>query len=126
MLYGALLNGNLNAQVRENTLKYITNQTNANALTRAQISVGERPIFIETFGDYIYVANIGSPSDFGNNDTVSVIDARNNTVINTITVGEEPGFVTADDIYVANSGSDTISAIRLMSLRYFCLMHPIY
>ena len=48
MSYSALNYDVVEAQVSENTLKSITNQTNVNALTRAQISVGENPSFIET------------------------------------------------------------------------------
>ena len=71
MTYSALSNDNAKAQVSENTLKSITNQANVNALTRAQISVGENPTSITTFGDYIYVVNSGS-------NTLSLVDPLTN------------------------------------------------
>jgi YVTN family beta-propeller protein len=101
------MNDNMEAQVSENTLKSVTNQTNANALTKAQINVGDYPNFIEGFGDYIYVANSLS-------DTVSVINPNNNAVVKSIDVGSFPTFIKGfgDYIYVANSGSDTVSVIN--------------
>jgi YVTN family beta-propeller protein len=107
MSYCALINDNTEAQVSENTLKSITNQTNVNVLTRAQISVGESPRFIETFGDYIYVANSLS-------NTVSVINTSANNEINNIPVGDYPSFISSyeDYLYVANRDSDTVSVIN--------------
>lgn len=71
MSYSVLIGDNMEAQVSQNTLKSITNQTNANALTKAQISVGDNPISIDGFGDYIYVANAGS-------DSISLVDSLTN------------------------------------------------
>jgi YVTN family beta-propeller protein len=91
------------------------------------ITVGDYPTFIETLvvdpdtlgaiGDYLYVANAGFSVD---NGTVSVIDTRNNTVIDTITVGQNPIYIetlVVDPdtleiyLYVANSMSNTLSSI---------------
>jgi YVTN family beta-propeller protein len=106
MSYCALINDNMEAQVSQNTLKSITNQTNVTALTKARISVGDNPVSIGGFGDYIYVANSGSV-------TVSVINAQNNTVVKNIPVGKYPSFIGGfgDYIYVANSGNNTVSVI---------------
>jgi len=55
-----------------------------------------------------YITNSGD-------DTVSVIDTTNNTVVNTIPVGRKPFgvAVTPDDskVYIANSGDNTVSVI---------------
>ena len=85
------------------------------------ITVGPSPRFI--YGDHssdsnpsssaiysaIYVANSG-------NDTVSVINPSNNTVIKNIIVGKSPQYIFGDPfsdaIYVANSGSEGISVIN--------------
>ena len=89
------------------------------------IPVGVEPTFISSFigdplsGYVIYVANLGSDTVPG---TVSVIDpAKNHTVIKTITtVGNGSSFINTYDeqiadgttyIYVANSGSGTVSVI---------------
>ena len=63
------------------------------------------------FGESLYVANF-------DDDTVSVIRTSDNTVINTVEVGNEPMGVAArfvnDEqlVYVTNSGDDTVSVIR--------------
>ncbi len=57
----------------------------------------------------IYVANFGS-------DSVSVIDASTNTVVNTIAVGIEPFDIAFNPntnlVYVVNGGSDSVSVIN--------------
>ena len=127
-----LINDNIEAQVGQNTLKSIINQT---APTKAQISVGKYPSFsgLSIIGNYLYVANSGS-------DTVSVIAMRNNTVVKDIPVGMNPTFIQTiqtnygvtllrrimspsdfgnyldtigNYLYVANSGSDTVSVIDM-------------
>ena len=66
MSYCALINDNMEAQLRENTLESITSQTNE--LMSAQIGVGEIPQSIETNSatatepEYVYVVNNGSDS----------------------------------------------------------------
>ena len=61
---------------------------------------------------FVYVTNQGS---FGEGNTVSVIATASNTVVDTITVGQGPNFVTASPngrfAYVSNSRSDTVSVV---------------
>jgi YVTN family beta-propeller protein len=104
MSYGIVMNDNTEAQLSQNTLESIVNQTNV--LTSAQLSVGDEPSFIVKSSDAIYVANSAS-------DTVSVINPITNTVIKNIHVGDDPSFIagSSDAIYVANTGSDTVSVI---------------
>jgi YVTN family beta-propeller protein len=78
----------------------------------SHIEVGNFPLAIailEGLGTiYVYVANSGS-------NTVSVIDARNNTKIGDVPVGEKPADIRVSNstgrLYVANSGSNTVSVI---------------
>ncbi|MGH9976058.1 MAG: hypothetical protein ACRD8Z_09530 [Nitrososphaeraceae archaeon] len=74
MLYSALINDKLEAQVSENTLESIANETKV--LSSAQVSVGDSPNSI-VIGNAVYVANWGS-------DTVSVISRITNTVVENI------------------------------------------
>ena len=101
------------AQLSENKIESIANQTNAS--TSPQINVGNSPIYISYLGntsiteDSVYVANSGS-------NTVSVISPAITTVKN-IAVGNRPFSIAthpfADSVYVANSGSNTVSVIDL-------------
>jgi YVTN family beta-propeller protein len=95
----------------DNTISVI--DPNKNNTVIKNITVGENPSFIESFGDAIYVANSGGEE--GINGSISVIDPnKNNTVIKNITtVGRNPGFIESfgDAIYVANSFDNTISVI---------------
>jgi YVTN family beta-propeller protein len=80
-----------------------------------EIEVGDNPyqasaaITVDAV-DYSYVANQGD-------GTVSVIRLSDNTVVDTITVGDEPYGLSATTVsgtiymYVANTGSDTVSVI---------------
>ena len=106
MSYYVLIHDNVEAQVSQNTLKSISNRTNLNALTRAQIKVGEDPSFIAKYKDAVYVANTGS-------GTISVVDTYSNSVVKDIYVGKGPSFIKPFGayIYVANTFSNTISVI---------------
>ncbi|WP_197040267.1 YncE family protein [Mycobacterium sp. URHB0044] len=88
-------------------------QTSLNAPT----TVGTNPSALALSGNYAYLANQGS-------NTVSVIDTRTGqlvdtnlatpTVVDPITVGTSPAAVVATSngkVYVANSGSGTVSVI---------------
>lgn len=78
----------------------------------SHIEVGNFPLAIailEGLGTiYVYVANSGS-------NTVSVIDARNNTKIGDVPVGEKPADIGVSEstgtVYVANYRSNGISVI---------------
>ncbi len=58
------------------------------------IKVGDNPTGIFAFNDKIYVANSG----FGYGKTISVIDAKTNKVVKTITVGDSPDAFAIDQI----------------------------
>jgi YVTN family beta-propeller protein len=109
---------NADAQVSENTFESVVNQTGVKV--SPQITSGNYPLHI--YGDFdiptIYVAN-------GDSDTVTVIDTTNNTVYRNLRVGISPVHIygdpllgnTSQDIsqdilYVANSGSDSVSLIN--------------
>jgi YVTN family beta-propeller protein len=105
MSYNALMNDDTEAQLNDNTLESIVNQTKV--LTSAQIDVGERPVFIDRTDAAVYVANADS-------DSVSVIDTATNTVIKTIPVGRNPTSIDRyydRAVYVANAASDSVSVI---------------
>ncbi len=103
--YNILIN-DTEAQLGQNMLESIANQTNV--LTSAQIEVGGMPIEIYTSVDATYVANFRS-------NTVSVIDSDTNTVIKNIHVRDGPRFIEAiaggGAVYVANFRSNTVSVI---------------
>ncbi len=95
------------------TVPISSTQTTLNTPT----TVGTNPSALAVSGNYAYVANQGS-------NTVSVIDTRTGqlvdtnlatpTVIDPITVGTSPSAVVATSngkVYVANSGSGTVSVI---------------
>jgi YVTN family beta-propeller protein len=65
-----------------------------------------RGVAVASDGRYLYVTNSES-------NTVSVINSTTNAVITTISGGSRPAgvAVTAHDVYVANEGSNTVSAI---------------
>lgn len=71
----------------------------------ATIPVGTRPIGVAAGFDHIFVTN-------GDDDSLSVIDAKTNTLINTVKVGARPAGVATDPqvgVFVANSGNGTVS-----------------
>jgi YVTN family beta-propeller protein len=102
-----VLRNDTEAQLSQNTLESIANQTKV--LTSAQIEVEELPIEIYTTADATYVANFRS-------NTVSVIDSDTNTVIKNIHVRDGPRFIDAlaggVAVYVVNSGSNSVSVIN--------------
>lgn len=105
------MNNNTEAQLSQNKLESIANQTNV--LMSPQFNVGNRPISISYLGntsiteESVYVANSGS-------NTVSVINPAITTV-KTIAVGDDPRFIAisplGESVYVANYGSNTVSVI---------------
>ncbi|MGE5661319.1 MAG: YncE family protein [Ignavibacteriales bacterium] len=101
-----MLTNDTEAQLGQNMLESIANQTNV--LTSAQIEVGGMPIEIYGSVDATYVANFLS-------NTVSVIDSGTNTVIKNIHVRDGPRFIEAlaggGAVYVANFRSNTVSVI---------------
>jgi YVTN family beta-propeller protein len=103
--YNILIN-DTEAQLGQNMLESIANQTNV--LTSAQIEVGGMPIEIYASVDATYVANFLS-------NTVSVIDSYTNTLIKNIHVRDGPRFIEAlaggGAVYVANFRSNTVSVI---------------
>lgn len=78
------------------------------------ITVGSQPSFIATTpdGSQVYVLNAPSVGA----GSVSVIDVASDTVIDTVTVGNQPAFVafTAAHAFVTNFGDDTVSVINLV------------
>lgn len=102
---------NADAQVDQNTLESIfTNQTRSASNKVAQISMVGSPgyLFGASTYDKLYVVNSLSEED--KNGTVSVIDARNDTLIQNIPVGVNPEYIYRDlsvssIICVVNSGS---------------------
>lgn len=66
----------------------------ANSIVVDTIKVGDNPTGIFAFNNKVYVANSG----FGKGKTVSVIDARTNRVIKTITVGDGPDAFSIDQV----------------------------
>jgi YVTN family beta-propeller protein len=97
-------------------------RTSDNTVVGAAIPVGRLPLAIAVTPDgaHVYVANSsritpwkGPPfSDF----TLSVIRTSDNTVIATVTVGDDPTGVTVtpdgDHVYVSNAGENTVSVIQ--------------
>lgn len=79
-------------------------------LVAATIPVGGTPFLLAVSpdGSRAYVTSAGT-------NTVSVIDTATNTVVTTTPVGTGPGIVvmTARNVYVANTGSDTVSVIDI-------------
>lgn len=74
----------------------------------ATIPVGTRPIGVAAGFDHIFVTN-------GDDDSLSVIDAKTNTPINTVKVGACPAGVATDPqggVFVANSGDGTVSLLN--------------
>ena len=108
-----MYNNNSEAQVSENTLESVVNRSGAE---EPQIISGDYPLYI--YGDYelptIYVAN-------KNPGTVTVIDTGNNTLYQNLRVGLSPVYIygeplpndtSQDTLYVADSGSGTVSLIN--------------
>ena len=108
-----MYSNNSEAQVSENTLESVVNQSGAED---PQIISGDYPLYI--YGDYelptIYVAN-------KNPGTVTVIDTGNNTLYRNLRVGLSPVHIygeplpndtSQDTLYVADSGSGTVSLIN--------------
>ncbi len=75
------------------------------------ISVGDHPfgVAVTPNGSYVYVTNF-------NDNTVSVIQTSDKTVIATISVGEGPRYLAVTPngsyVYVANSNAETLSVIQ--------------
>jgi YVTN family beta-propeller protein len=95
-------------ELHQKTLDVISNHTSPSEQI-AHITVGKNPTSITSGDEYrIYVANRAD-------DTVSVIDEKNNTKIMDIKVGKSPGAIAVDEsthtIYAANYGDDTVSVI---------------
>jgi YVTN family beta-propeller protein len=117
MLHITMTNNDTEAQLSQNKLESIANQTNVS--TSPQINVGNTPFHIDhlwstrAFESAVYVANLDS-------DTVSVINLDTKTVKN-INVGNGPQFVYIFEspydnfIYVANSLDGTVSVIDALS-----------
>jgi len=103
-----------------------------------KIPVGDAPGAVAIVGDHAFVANragdppaAGSPSDdsagtqvasdprtgAATSGSVSVVDLSTNAVTDTIKVGLSPASLTVNDgsVFVANSGSDTVSVIDATS-----------
>ena len=72
--------------------------------------MGNGPIGVTSGGDFIYAANF-------DDDTVSVIRASDNTVVDTVDVGDGPQGISITQggnfVYVANTGDDTVFVIRV-------------
>ena len=72
------------------------------------------PIALSADGRYVWAVNPGA-------DTVSVIYTRNNRVVRTVAVGDEPESVALDPnnryAYVANAAAGTVSVIRITRAR---------
>jgi YVTN family beta-propeller protein len=81
---------------------------NATLNKSASIAVGHSPRDIDIYGQMVYVAN-------SDDNTVSVIDATNNTKIADINVGRMPSAIGINfdnnKIYVANTDDNTVSVI---------------
>src|SRR6185295_20375691 len=81
----------------------------------AAIRVVTLTLFLMVFGASAALAQTRGYVTNSGDDTVSVIDPANNTVVATITVGDEPGGVAVTPngtfVYVANQNSNTVSVI---------------
>jgi YVTN family beta-propeller protein len=122
MLYITMMNHSTEAQISQNKLESIANQTNVS--TTPQVNVGNSPYSVSYLGnsseieDSVYVANYLS-------DTVSVINPANGTVIKNIPVGHGPysiaiptspfGLRSGDSIYVVNTRNNSVSVINPFS-----------
>lgn len=80
---------------------YVTNMNTGNVSVidldtyteQAAIAVGAQPDEILIFDDMAYIANSG----WGYDNTVSVIDIKQNQLVKTINVADNPGFLTVDN-----------------------------
>ncbi|UUZ84155.1 hypothetical protein LJK88_10690 [Paenibacillus sp. P26] len=119
---------------RDNSLGVVDLQTNQ--LT-ARIPVGNSPTSVIVSGTTAYVSNVGGrkaepgdltvdssgtpivaePTGSSATGTVSVVDLASNTVKTNVTVGLQPArmAVSGQYVFVANTGSDTVSVIDTKS-----------
>lgn len=94
-----------------NTVTTTIDKDTSGILT-ATVTVGNNPQGVVLSTAYIFVAN-------QNDDTVSVIDRTTNTVVKTISVGDEPvslAVLNDTHVYVGNVVSNTISIIDIATL----------
>jgi YVTN family beta-propeller protein len=103
----------------------VIDTSNNNAIIR-NISIASNPknisisvypsfIFVDPLSELVYVAENNYSENNDVNGTVSVLGAKNDTLLKSIPVGKNPRFIfkspESRDIYVANSGSNTVSVI---------------
>ena len=101
----------------ETPVVYVTNYKDGtvtvigedNETTEIDVDDGPVGVAVTPNGNYVYVAN-------SDDDTVSIIDTKTETVIDTLNVGDGPWGVAVgaegDYVYVTNSFSDTVTVIQ--------------